>query len=53
MSEDEARRAVQVGIELAQEAMADGFTLLGTGEMGIASNDSAPGTSEAVPSALG
>ena len=35
MSEAEALRAVEVGIELAQCAYQDGVTLLGTGEMGI------------------
>ena len=36
MSLEEARRAVEVGIELATEAVDDGATLIGTGEMGIA-----------------
>ncbi len=36
MSVDEARRAVEVGIELAAGAAAGGATLLGTGDMGIA-----------------
>ncbi len=36
MSVDEAREAVEVGIELARSAAAHGIALLGTGEMGIA-----------------
>ena len=36
MTIDEATAAVEVGIELAREAAADGVTLLGTGDMGIA-----------------
>jgi nicotinate-nucleotide--dimethylbenzimidazole phosphoribosyltransferase len=36
MSVDEARKAVEIGIELAANAAADGVALLGTGEMGIA-----------------
>jgi nicotinate-nucleotide--dimethylbenzimidazole phosphoribosyltransferase len=36
MSVDEARRAVEVGIELAAGSAAGGTTLLGSGEMGIA-----------------
>ena len=35
MTQEEARDAIEVGIELAQEAAADGATLIGTGEMGI------------------
>ena len=35
MSEDEARAALEAGITLANEAEADGITLLGTGDMGI------------------
>ncbi len=35
MTMEEARRAVEVGIGLAQEAAAGGATLIGTGEMGI------------------
>ncbi len=35
MTDDEARRAVTVGVELAEQAVHDGFGLLGTGEMGI------------------
>ncbi|NCO41485.1 MAG: nicotinate-nucleotide--dimethylbenzimidazole phosphoribosyltransferase [Armatimonadetes bacterium CG_4_10_14_3_um_filter_66_18] len=35
MSVDEARRAVEVGIELARQAAAEGVSLLGTGDMGI------------------
>ena len=36
MTIDQARQAVETGIELAIEAARDGVTLLGTGEMGIA-----------------
>jgi len=35
MSMEEVRQAIQVGIDLANEAVDDGFSLLGTGEMGI------------------
>jgi nicotinate-nucleotide--dimethylbenzimidazole phosphoribosyltransferase len=35
MSMEEARQAIQVGIDLALEAAREGFTLIGTGEMGI------------------
>ncbi len=35
MSEDEAKTALEAGITLANEAAADGITLLGTGDMGI------------------
>lgn len=35
MSESEAMRALEVGIELARQAREDRVTLLGTGEMGI------------------
>ncbi len=35
MTLDEARRAVEVGIRLAEKAVGEGVTLLGTGEMGI------------------
>jgi nicotinate-nucleotide--dimethylbenzimidazole phosphoribosyltransferase len=35
MSEDEARKALEVGITLADESAGDGITLLGTGDMGI------------------
>jgi len=35
MTEQEAVRALEVGVELAQEAHLDAITLLGTGEMGI------------------
>lgn len=40
MTVDEARRAVEVGIELASSAAKDGVTLLGTGDMGIANTTS-------------
>jgi nicotinate-nucleotide--dimethylbenzimidazole phosphoribosyltransferase len=36
MSLEEAKRAIEVGIELADEAVNKGATLIGTGEMGIA-----------------
>lgn len=36
MSVEEAEQALLVGVELAEKAADDGFTLLGTGEMGIA-----------------
>jgi nicotinate-nucleotide--dimethylbenzimidazole phosphoribosyltransferase len=36
MSLEEARQAIEVGIELAQAAAQEGITLIGTGEMGIA-----------------
>jgi nicotinate-nucleotide--dimethylbenzimidazole phosphoribosyltransferase len=36
MTVDEAWRAIETGIDLAQAAHADGVTLIGTGEMGIA-----------------
>lgn len=36
MSVEEAGAAVEVGIELAETAASEGFTLLGTGDMGIA-----------------
>lgn len=36
MSVDEARRAIEVGIELAHAAHGDGIRLIGTGDMGIA-----------------
>lgn len=36
MSLEEARQAVETGIELARSAAEDGVTLIGTGEMGIA-----------------
>lgn len=36
MTPDEARRAVEVGIELAQTAHSRGVRMVGTGEMGIA-----------------
>jgi nicotinate-nucleotide--dimethylbenzimidazole phosphoribosyltransferase len=36
MTMDEAERAIEVGAELAREAVAEGAALIGTGEMGIA-----------------
>jgi nicotinate-nucleotide--dimethylbenzimidazole phosphoribosyltransferase len=36
MSQEEASQAIETGIELALSAAADGVTLIGTGEMGIA-----------------
>ncbi|HKV53530.1 MAG TPA: nicotinate-nucleotide--dimethylbenzimidazole phosphoribosyltransferase [Candidatus Binataceae bacterium] len=41
MTPAEARRALEVGIEIAQKAAAGGATLLGIGEMGIANSTSA------------
>ncbi len=41
MSGEEARRALEVGIEVAREAANTGATLLGIGEMGIANSTSA------------
>lgn len=38
MTTDEARRAIEVGIETARELVTDGATILGTGEMGIANS---------------
>ena len=35
MTREEARRALEVGVTLAQEAVHDGIGLLGTGDMGI------------------
>lgn len=35
MTRDEAERAILTGIEIAVEAVKDGYTLLGAGEMGI------------------
>ncbi len=35
MSMEEVRQAIQVGVDLALEAVDEGFTLIGTGEMGI------------------
>ncbi len=40
MSPDEARRALEVGIGIARDAVRDGATLLGIGEMGIANSTS-------------
>ena len=48
MTYDEAARAVLIGIETAVEAVKDGYTLLGAGEMGIGNTS----TSAAVLSAL-
>jgi len=41
MSTDQARRAIQIGIETAQNLAESGVTLIGTGEMGIGSTTSA------------
>ncbi len=41
MSEDEAAKAVLVGVNLAQKAISDGIDLLATGEMGIANTTAA------------
>lgn len=48
MSEEEARRAVAVGMELVKECKEAGYTLLGTGEMGIGNTT----TSAAMAAAL-
>ena len=41
MTREDARRAAEVGIELAREFAATGVTLIGIGEMGIANSTSA------------
>jgi nicotinate-nucleotide--dimethylbenzimidazole phosphoribosyltransferase len=41
MSQDETRRAVEIGIETTHELVASGATLVGIGEMGIANSTSA------------
>lgn len=41
MTRDEARRALEVGIDVAREFAASGVTLIGIGEMGIANSTSA------------
>jgi nicotinate-nucleotide--dimethylbenzimidazole phosphoribosyltransferase len=41
MTGDEARRAIEVGIEIAREFAVAGVTLIGIGEMGIANSTSA------------
>jgi len=41
MTRDEARRAIEVGIEVARDFAAAGVTLIGIGEMGIANSTSA------------
>ncbi len=41
MSQEDARAALEAGIEIAQSAIADGATLIGIGEMGIANSTSA------------
>jgi nicotinate-nucleotide--dimethylbenzimidazole phosphoribosyltransferase len=41
MSEEEARRALEIGIETTGDAAAGGATLVGIGEMGIANSTSA------------
>ncbi len=41
MSKEDAIRAVEIGIELAGQAKADGVRLIGTGEMGIANTTAA------------
>ncbi len=48
MTEEEALRAIEVGIQLVQECKDKGYTLLGTGEMGIGNTT----TSSAVAIAL-
>ena len=41
MTRDEARRAVETGIEIARDLSSSGATLIGIGEMGIANSTSA------------
>jgi len=41
MSQEDARAALEAGIEIAHSAIADGATLIGIGEMGIANSTSA------------
>ena len=41
MTRDAARRAIEIGIEIAREFAASGITLIGIGEMGIANSTSA------------
>jgi nicotinate-nucleotide--dimethylbenzimidazole phosphoribosyltransferase len=41
MTRDEARRAIETGIEIARDLSSSGVTLLGIGEMGIANSTSA------------
>lgn len=48
MTRDEARRALEVGIEVAREAAAAGVTLIGIGEMGIANSTPAAAILSAV-----
>ena len=40
MTRDEAIRSVEIGIELAEQAFADGVRLVATGEMGIGNTTS-------------
>ena len=48
MPPDEARRAIEVGIEIAHEFASAGVTLIGTGEMGIANSTSAAAVISAI-----
>lgn len=48
MTREEARRAIEVGIEIAREFAASGVTLIGIGEMGIANSTSAAAVISAV-----
>ena len=48
MTRDEARRAIEVGIEIAREFAAADVTLIGVGEMGIANSTSAAAVISAV-----
>ncbi len=48
MTRDQARRAIETGIEIAREIAASGATLIGIGEMGIANSTSAAAVISAV-----
>lgn len=48
MSEEEVQAAIQVGIEMANEAVADGCDLLGFGEMGIGNTTAASALASAL-----
>jgi len=51
MSRDQALRAIQAGAALAEEAIAEGADLLGTGEMGIGNTTAASAITAAVTGA--
>jgi nicotinate-nucleotide--dimethylbenzimidazole phosphoribosyltransferase len=51
MSEAEAQKALEIGIELAHELTADGVTLIGIGEMGIANTTAASALTAALTGA--